>query len=94
MILLHPEQFEATVVDVQLESRSEGRSWWRLALDHSDFRAGDTGELEAEARSGARLRLPLVRVELAPDGTLWHVVQKPLTEGTKVVARRTSPHHL
>lgn len=89
MIVPRPEQFEATVVDIQLESRMQGRSWWRLALDHTEFQAGDGGELEAEAPSGAKLALPLVRVELASDGTLWHVVEKPLTEGTKVLAKRT-----
>jgi hypothetical protein len=82
------ETFEAVVTDVRLESTTARGSIWRIALDHTDFVAGDTGQFEAQARSGARLIIPVLRVEADPSGTLWHVVEKPLNEGTKIVAKR------
>ena len=81
------EQFPALVVDVRLESTQAGRSLWQIALDRTEFHAGDAGEFEALARSGARLRVPVLRVLVDVDGTVWHVVEKPLTEGTKIIAR-------
>lgn len=80
-------QFPAVVVDVRLESSRGGRSLWQIALDRTEFRAGDVGEFEAQARSGARLSVPVIRVQFGPDGTIWHIVEKPLTEGTKITAR-------
>ena len=81
--------FEAVVTEIHLESTSAGRSLWRIALDHTHFQPGDTGQFEAEARSGAKLIVPVLRVESDPSGGLWHLVEKPLTEGTKIVARPT-----
>jgi len=82
--------FEAVVIDVQLESTKGGRSVWRIALDHTEFTAGELGEFEAQSRRGTRLIVPLLRVDVDGAGTLWHVVEKPLTEGTKITARRMS----
>ena len=81
-----PVEFPALVVDVRLESRTAGQARWQIALDRTEFRAGDTGDFEAVARSGARLQVEVLEVDVDRDGTVWHVVEKPLTEGTKITA--------
>jgi hypothetical protein len=40
--------------------------------------------LIATAPSGARLEVPVLSV-IEEGGTVWHVVGKPLTDGTEVV---------
>ncbi len=76
--------FETTVVDVREEQRIGGRSRWQLLLGRTEFLAGDGGVLEAVARSGARLRVPVLVVFADAAGEVWHVVEKPLGAGTAV----------
>ena len=76
--------FRTTVTDVREEKRIGGRSRWQLLLESTAFRAGDVGALEAVARSGARLRVPVLGVLVDVAGELWHVVEKPLATGTAV----------
>jgi hypothetical protein len=85
-------EFSAVVVDVRLESTVHGKSMWQIALDHTMFKDGATGSFSASARSGARLTIPVLRVHTDPDGTVWHVVGKPLTEGTNIEARVLQPN--
>jgi hypothetical protein len=77
--------FEAVVTDIRLESRVEGRARWQIALDRTLFStvAAPTGVLEAVARSGARLVVPVLEV-VEEAGVVWHVADKPLTEGTSI----------
>jgi hypothetical protein len=79
--------FNAVVTDIRLESRVEGRARWQMALDRTDFAPGDTGLLEAVARSGTRLEIAVLDVVADDSGSLWHVVEKPLAAGTDVVGR-------
>ena len=76
--------FTAVVTDIREESRVAGRQRWQMSLDRTEFRAGDVGELEAVARSGARLLVPVLGVEVDATGEVWHVVEKPLATGTAV----------
>ncbi len=84
----HPGQtFAAVVTDIRLRDRAAtaGRARWQVALDQTEFQPGDAGEIEAvAARSGARLAVPVVRVEVDAAGELWHVVEKPIGTGTRV----------
>lgn len=80
-------EFEAVVVDIREESRVAGRQRWQMALDWTEFGAGDAGELEAVAPSGVRLVVPVLSVVADADGEVWHVVEKPLAAGTRVTAR-------
>jgi hypothetical protein len=82
--------FAAVVTDIREESRSEGRQRWRMALDRTEFEAAegkDVGVMEAVARSGARLVVPVLGVVVDAAGDLWHVVEKPLAAGTAVTGR-------
>ncbi len=74
--------FRAVVVDV----RQEGRARWQLLLDRTEFGVGDGGRLEAVARSGARLVIPVLGIVAGTAGEVWHVVEKPLGAGTEVEA--------
>ncbi len=77
--------FAAVVTDIRLESRAAGVSRWLIALDRTEFGAGaERGVLEAVARSGARLVVPVLGVEVDASGEVWHLVEKPLTAGTAV----------
>jgi alanyl-tRNA synthetase len=58
-----------------------------MAVSNSTFRAGDTGVLEAVARSGTRLRVPVLDVVEDAEGEIWLVVEKPLAAGTEVTGR-------
>jgi alanyl-tRNA synthetase len=84
--------FEAEVTDIRLESRKDGVNRWQLALDRTAFypesggQPWDLGTLEAVARSGARLEVPVLAV-VEEDGEVWHVVEKPLMAGTAVTGR-------
>jgi hypothetical protein len=80
-------KFSAVVTDIRLESRVDGQARWQMALDHTSFAAGDAGVLEAVARSGTRLEIPVLDVVVDGAGDLWHVVEKPLAAGTDVVGR-------
>jgi hypothetical protein len=75
--------FEAVVTDIRLESRVSGRARWQIALFSA---AAQTGLLEAVARSGARLVVPVLGV-VEEDGMIWHIADKPLTEGTAITGR-------
>ncbi|MBB5339522.1 hypothetical protein [Tunturiibacter gelidoferens] len=78
--------FAAEVIDIREESRVAGRQRWQMALDRTEFVAGDVGVLEAVARSGARLVVPVLGVVM-DAGEVWHVVEKPLAAGTAVMGR-------
>ncbi len=58
-----------------------------MALEPTEFRAGAVGELEAVARSGARLVVPVLETVVDAAGGVWHVVEKPLAAGTSVTGR-------
>jgi hypothetical protein len=80
-------EFSAVVMDIREESRLAGRQRWHMLLDRTEFAAGDTGVLEAVARSGARLEVPVLDVVVGGAGEIWHLVEKPLTAGTAVTGR-------
>lgn len=75
--------FRAVVTDIREHSRTAGKSRWQIALDRTEFRAGDTGVLRARARSGAVLEVPVLSVE-EEDGEWWHATEKPLLAETEV----------
>jgi len=77
-------EFAAVVTDIREESRVDGRQRWQMALDRTVFVAGDVGVLEAVARSGARLVVPVLGTVVDAAGEVWHVVEKPLAAGTAV----------
>ena len=81
------EEFSAVVTDIREESRIGGRQRWQMALDRTEFGAGDVGTMEAVARSGVRLVVPVLDVVVDVAGDIWHVVEKPLAAGTAVTAR-------
>jgi alanyl-tRNA synthetase len=84
--------FGAEVTDIRLESRKDGVNRWQVALDRTAFypesggQPWDLGTLEAVARSGARLEVPVLAV-VEHGGEVWHVVEKPLMAGTAVAGR-------
>ena len=80
-------EFAAEVIDIREESRVAGRQRWQMALDRTEFIAGDVGVLEAVARSGVRLVVPVLGVVTGAEGEVWHVVEKPLAAGTDVIGR-------
>jgi hypothetical protein len=80
-------EFSGVVIDIREESRVLGRQRWQMALDRTEFVAGDVGVLEAVARSGVRLVVPVLGVVTGAEGEVWHVVEKPLAAGTAVTGR-------
>ncbi|MHB1021971.1 MAG: alanyl-tRNA editing protein [Acidobacteriaceae bacterium] len=82
--------FAAEVTDIREVSREKGQSLWQIALNRSAFyptsggQPYDLGTLEATARSGAKLVVPVIAVEEDEAGEVWHSVQKPLLAGTAV----------
>jgi hypothetical protein len=80
-------EFTAVVTDIREESRMGGRQRWQMALDRTEFVAGDVGELEAVARSGVRLVVPVLGTVVDAAGEAWHLVEKPLAAGTAVTGR-------
>lgn len=80
-------EFSGVVTDIREESRVAGKQRWQMALDRTEFVAGDAGVLEAVARSGARLVVAVLGVMEDASGEVWHVVEKPLAEGTRVTGR-------
>ena len=79
--------FAGVVTDIRLESRLEGVARWQMTVSGSSFSAGDLGVLEAVARSGTRLVVPVLGVTVDAEGQVWHVVEKPLAAGTEVIGR-------
>jgi len=80
-------EFSSVVTDIREESRVAGRQRWQMTLDRTEFVAGDVGVLEAVARRGAKLVVPVLAVVMDAVGEVWHVVEKPLAAGTKVKGR-------
>jgi hypothetical protein len=80
-------EFAAVVTDIRLESRTGTVGVWRMSLDPTRFRVGDSGLLEAATRSGTRLEIPVMAVVADSDDVLWCIVEKPLAAGTDVIAR-------
>jgi hypothetical protein len=80
-------KFFGVVTDIREESRVGGRQRWQMALDQTEFAVGDVGMLEAVARSGAKLVVPVLGVVIDAAGEVWHVVEKPLAAGTRVTGR-------
>ena len=80
-------EFLSVVTDIREESRVGGRQRWQMMLDRTEFVVGDVGMLEAVARSGAKLVVPVLGVVKDAAGEVWHVVEKPLTAGTRVTGR-------
>jgi hypothetical protein len=80
-------EFAAVVMDIREQSRLAGRQRWQMALDRTEFAVGDRGVIEAIARSGARLEVPVLDVEVDDAGEVWHLVEKPLAAGTAVTGR-------
>jgi hypothetical protein len=58
-------EFSGVVTDIREELRVAGRQRWQMALDRTEFVAGDVGMLEAVARSGAKLAVPVLAGTLA-----------------------------
>jgi hypothetical protein len=79
--------FAGVVTDIHLESRIEGVARWQMAVSNSTFKAGDVGVLEAVARSGTRLVVPVLSAVEDVEGEVWLVVEKPLAAGTEVTGR-------
>jgi hypothetical protein len=77
-------EFTAIVTDIREESRVAGRQRWQIALDRTEFSARAVGELQAVARSGARLVVPVLGTVVDAAGEVWHLVEKPLAAGTPV----------
>ena len=82
--------FTAVVTDIREESRAAGRQRWQMALDHTEFIAGAVGELQAVARSGTQLIVPVLGTIVDAAGEVWHVVEKPLAAGTAVTGHLRS----
>jgi len=80
-------EFSSVVTDIREESRLAGRQRWQMTLDRTEFVVGDVGMLEAVARSGTKLAVPVLAVVMDAAGELWHVAEKPLAAGTKVKGR-------
>lgn len=77
--------FSTMVADIREEGRTEGRQHWQVLLEQAGFAPGDRGTLEAVARSGARLSIPVLGV-VEDDGEIWLRVEKPLMTGTEITA--------
>ena len=80
-------EFRAVVVDIREQGRTAGRVRWQVQLDRTEFGAGDVGAIEAVARSGVVLEVPVLAVVVDAAGDVWHVVEKPLAAGTAVIGR-------
>jgi alanyl-tRNA synthetase len=77
----------AEVIDIREESRAGKRQRWQMMLNQTEFSAiACTGMLEAVARSGTRLLVPVLGVVVEED-CVWHQVDKPLAAGTIVKGR-------
>ena len=83
------KSFSAVVTDIRLESREGATVRWRMTLDRTSFAAGDVGVLQAVARSGTRIEVPVLAVIVDDSGDIWHTVEKPLAAGTDVLCHIT-----
>ena len=66
----------------------------QIALDQTEFRPSrgrDRGVLTATARSGKTIDLTVSAVEQDATGETWHTTDKPLQEGTPILARVCGP---
>jgi len=77
--------FSSVIVDIREEGRAAGRQQWQLLLEYNEFVEGDTGALEAIARSGAKLLVPVLGI-FEENGEVWLRVEKPLMAGTEITA--------
>ncbi len=77
-------RFRAVVTDIRLESREGLAAVWSMTLDHTDFKLGQTGTLEAVTRTGTKLEIRVSKVSADGEGVIWHTVEKPLAAGTDV----------
>ena len=84
-------EFAGVVTDIREESRVAGKQRWQMALDQTEFAAGDVGVMEVVARSGVKLVVPVLSVVVDGAGEVWHVVEKPLAAGTAVQGRVGEP---
>ncbi len=81
------ETFNAVITDIRLESRIHGVARWQVALDQTLFSTEfPAGVLVAVSPSGSRLEVALLGV-VEEEGTVWHVVGKPLATGTEVTGQ-------
>jgi len=85
------KEFSGVVTDIREESRVAGKQRWQMALNQTEFAAGDVGVMEAVARSGVKLLVPVLGVVVDGAGEVWHVVEKPLAAGTAVQGRVGEP---
>ncbi len=82
--MMAPVTFSASVTDIRLESRAGTAARWQISLDRTRFSMeSPTGTLIAIAPSGARLEVPVLGI-VEEQGAIWHIVDKPLTDGTDV----------
>lgn len=85
-----PLIFQSKVTDVRLESGSGSAARWQLALETTLFSSSmPRGTLLAVSPTGARLEVPVLDV-LEEEGAVWHVVGKPLAEGTSITGTLTA----
>jgi alanyl-tRNA synthetase len=88
-----PAVFAATVTDIRLLSRVEGRQLWQVALDRTGFcsagerQQAELGVLLARSASGAMLEVAVLAVEEDAEGEFWHTIEKPLLAGTQIEGR-------
>ena len=91
-------EFRARITDIRLvaterNAAGEAAQLWQVALDRTAFypesggQPWDTGVLVATARSGATLEARVERVVEDDAGEVWHLVRKPLVEGTEITGR-------
>jgi hypothetical protein len=86
--LPEPTEFSAAVTDIRLESHAGETARWQMTLNRTEFKAGDTGVLQAVSRTGTRIEVPVLAV-IDDAGDIWHIVEKPLAAGTDVTGRVT-----
>ena len=82
-------EFRGVVTDVREESRVAGVQRWQVALESGEagMVAEEIVELEAVARSGAKLVVAVLQVVEDDAGQRWYLVEKPLATGTIVTGR-------
>lgn len=91
-------EFTAHITDIRLVSKESSEAadnahLWQVALDRTAFypegggQPWDTGTLLAVAPSGTKLEIPVERVEEDELGEVWHLIRKPLTEGTEITGK-------
>jgi alanyl-tRNA synthetase len=83
-------RFAGAVTDVREVADGSGEPVWKLALDRTAFyptsggQPFDTGLLRATAQDGTALTVAVEQVEEDEEGSVWHLVRKPLAVGTPV----------